>query len=156
MAKFTRVAEIDPATHPLFNRLWNEAKFNRLDEAGLEAFLASPGLKFVIFCADPNLQKETMDIVVIGPEIWKTVSKIAQSAWCTDPAEGRALAARWGVRKLPALAFFRDGVFLGAAEGLDGWDGYLAKLAEIAGRTAAPKRTIAILAPAAEESGCGH
>ena len=41
------------------------------------------------------------------------------------------------------------------AEGLDSWDGYLAKLAGIAARTEAPKRSVAILPRnAAEESAC--
>lgn len=155
MSKFTRIAEIDPQTNPLFQRMRGEEGFRTLSEASLEGFLAEPGLKFVIFADYPNTRKETMDIVVIGPEIRRSMGSIVQSAWCTDVAEGRALAARWGVRKLPALALFRGNVYLGAAEGLDSWDGYLAKLAGIAARTEAPKRSVAILPRnAAEESAC--
>lgn len=156
MSKFTRIAEIDPETNPLFCRLRNEEGFETLNEAGLEGFLAQDGLKFVIFADDPNTRKETMDIVVIGPEIRRAFGDAVKSAWCTDVAEGRAVAARWGVRKLPALALFRGRVFLGAAEGLDSWDGYLAKLGEISRRTEAPKRFVAILPKEADEgSACG-
>ena len=95
-----------------------------------------------------------MDIIVIGPEIRRSMGDAVESAWCTDVTEGRALAARWGVRKLPALALFRGNVFLGAAEGLDSWDGYLAKLAQIASRTEAPKRSVAILPQRSDDESC--
>ena len=154
MSKFTRIAEINPQTNPLFQRLREREGFETLNEAGLNDFLASPGLKFLIFADDPNTRKETMDIIVIGPEIRRSMGDAVESAWCTDVTEGRALAARWGVRKLPALALFRGNVFLGAAEGLDSWDGYLAKLAQIASRTEAPKRSVAILPQRSDDESC--
>ena len=55
------------------------------------------------------------------------------------------MAARWGMRKLPAVALFRGSVYLGACQGLKDWDEYLRELAEIAARTEAPKRMISIL-----------
>ncbi|MDO5530758.1 hydrogenase expression protein HyaE [Sutterella sp.] len=156
MSKFTRVAVIDPENNPLFARLWGESGFKKLNESTIDEFLAVSGLKFAIFADDPNKQKETMDIVVIGPEIFKQISKAFTGAWMTEPAEGRALAARFGMRKLPALALFRDGVYLGACEGLDSWDGYITKLAEIAVRKKAPPRTITILPKApVSDSACG-
>ena len=69
----------------------------------------------------------------------------------TDTAVGRALAARWGMRKLPAVALFRGEAFLGAVEGLSDWGAYEAGLAEIASRTAPQKRTIAVLTKQAED-----
>ena len=50
MSKFTRIAEIDPQTNPLFQRMRGEEGFRTLSEVSLEGFLAEPGLKFVIFC----------------------------------------------------------------------------------------------------------
>ncbi len=152
MSRFTRVAKIDPATHPLFDRIRNEMGFLDLDEDGIDDFLEIPGLKFVIFADDPNVQKETLDIVVIGPEIRKCFASALAGAWLVDVMKGRALAARWGVRKLPARALFRDENFLGAAEGLDTWEGYLTKLAAIARRAEPPRRTISILSPRTEEA----
>lgn len=145
MSRFTRVTAIDPATHPLFERIRNEMGFVDLDEEGIDDFLELSGLKFVVFADDPNVRKETLDILVIGPEIRKCFGSALSGAWLADVMKGRAMAARWGVRKLPALALFRDECFLGAAEGLDTWEGYLTKLGAIARRTEPPQRTISIL-----------
>ncbi len=146
MSKFTRVNPVDPASHPLFMRLFGEMGFKPLSEEGIDEFLAEEGLKFVIFADDPNVQKETLDIVVIGPELRKAFGNAVADSRMADVMKGRAMAARWGVRKLPAVALFRNAVFLGASQGLNSWEGYLSELAEIAQRSEGPKRTISILA----------
>ena len=136
MAKYTRVSQIDPENHPLFNRLWTTEGFQRLTSESVEKFLDTPGLKIAL------------DILVIGAELKKAVEAALapeNGAWMSDVKEGRALAARWGMRKLPAVALFRGSVYLGACQGLKDWDEYLRELAEIAARTEAPKRTISIL-----------
>lgn len=156
MAKLTRIAQIDPETHPLFLRLFGEEGFRKLSSASAAELAEVSGLQLVLFAADPNEQKETLDILVIGAELKRALSQALSGAWASDVREGRALAARWGVRKLPAAALFRSGTFLGACEGLRGWDEYLSELAQIAARTEAPKRTISILPSAnPQESTCG-
>ena len=148
MAKYTRVSQIDPENHPLFNRLWTTEGFERLTSESVEKFLDTPGLKIALFGDDPNNQKETLDILVIGAELKKAIEAALapeNGAWMSDVKEGSALAARWGMRKLPAVALFRGSVYLGACQGLKDWDEYLRELAEIAARTEAPKRTISIL-----------
>lgn len=155
MSRFTQVAAIDPKTHPGFARMREKEGFREFGEPDVEAMLSAQGLKFVVFADDPNKQKETLDIVVIAPEIKRSLPGV-ESAWVTDTAVGRALAARWGIRRLPALALFRGADFLGAMEGLAEWSAYEAGLAEIARRTAPQKRTIAVLSAApAEDAGCG-
>lgn len=146
MGKWTRVAVIDPEKNPLFQRMFGEDGFSHLCEDDLDAFLAEPGLKMVLFAEDPNLQKETMDIVVIGPELKKAFGANLAGGWFAELKQGRALGARWGIKRLPAIALFRGKEFLGAAEGLMGWEEYCAKLQEISTRTQAPRRTISIIA----------
>jgi hypothetical protein len=65
------IAHIDTQTHPCFVRLHQQAGFKILNEANLDAFLHYEGLKLAIFADDPNNRKETMDIVVIAPELKK-------------------------------------------------------------------------------------
>ena len=128
MAKYTRVSQIDPENHPLFNRLWTTEGFERLTSESVEKFLDTPGLKIALFGDDPNNQKETLDILVIGAELKKAIEAALapeNGAWMSDVKEGRALAARWGMRKLPAVALFRGSVYLGACQGLKDWDEYL-------------------------------
>ena len=73
MAKYTRVSQIDPENHPLFNRLWTTEGFERLTSESVEKFLDTPGLKIALFGDDPNNQKETLDILVIGAELKKAI-----------------------------------------------------------------------------------
>ena len=42
MAKYTRVSQIDPENHPLFNRLWTTEGFQRLTSESVEKFLDTP------------------------------------------------------------------------------------------------------------------
>ena len=132
-------AVVDTAVHPLFARLREEAG------ATLETMLEAPGLKMVLFAEDPNLRRETLDIAVIGPELRKALGAAVASGWYTAVSEGRALGARYGIRKFPAVALFRGAEYLGAAEGLMGWDEYIQALVEIGAREKGPSRTIAIL-----------
>lgn len=153
MSRFTRVAPINPDENPLFQRLWKERGYERVKEDMLEDFLSTPGLKALILAEDPNVMKETMDIVVIGPELVDLFGTAMVRKGMVEPVQGRAVAARWGIRKLPAVALFRDGMFLGASAGLKSWEEYVNELAEIVQRTAAeaPKRTISILTPHSAE-----
>ena len=126
MSRFTKVVVIDPATHPGFVRMREKEGFTEFGEAEVDAMVKAPGLKFVVFADDPNKQKETLDIVVIAPEVKKTLPQVA-------------------------VALFRGEAFLGAVEGLSDWGAYEAGLAEIASRTAPQKRTIAVLTKQAED-----
>lgn len=146
MSKMTQVGKFDPEQHPLFLRLYREAGFKRLTEEAIDEMLSEKGLKLVVFAEDPNRVRETLDIVVIAPEVAKTFSANLSSCWMGDVKKARAMAARFGVRKLPAIALFRNEVYLGAAEGLLPWDAYIETLVEVAKREQAPKRTIAIMA----------
>ena len=138
-------AVVDTAVHPLFARLREEAGFAEFSGATLETMLEAPGLKMVLFAEDPNLRRETLDIAVIGPELRKALGAAVASGWYTAFSEGRALGARYGIRKFPAVALFRGAEYLGAAEGLMGWDEYIQALVEIGAREKGPSRTIAIL-----------
>lgn len=154
MSKFTQVAPIDVDTHPGFVRLFGKEGFQKMGEENVDALLAARGLQIVAFADDPMKQKETLDIVVIAPELRRALGDAVAGAWFTDVRTGRALAARWGIRKLPAVALFRSGTYLGAAEGLLGWDEYLRTLAEIGTRTEAPPRRISLI-PNNEPPTCG-
>ena len=93
MAKYTRVSQIDPENHPLFNRLWTTEGFQRLTSESVEKFLDTPGLKIALFGDDPNNQKETLDILVIGAELKKSIEAALapeNGAWMSDVKEGRA------------------------------------------------------------------
>ena len=74
----------------------------------------------VVFIEDPNRMKETMDALVIAPELAKSCGLIEHKA-VVGPPNARRLAVTYGFKRWPALVFFRDGKYLGAVDGLRLW-----------------------------------
>lgn len=137
---------IDVDRHPAFIRLWGPEGFERLDEESLKRFTERPGLQLAVFADSPTTFKESIDMAVIAPEIARAFAPHLAGKGFTDPAVGRAIAARFGLTRLPAVGFFRGGDFLGALQGLQDWDAYLKGLAEIGARPSGVARTIAVKA----------
>ncbi|MBO7173001.1 MAG: hydrogenase expression protein HyaE [Burkholderiaceae bacterium] len=138
------IAHIDTETHPCFVRLRDQAGFEILNEDNLEAFLDLEGLKMAVFADDPNARKETMDIVVIAPELKKAFGNTLSQGVLADFMVARAIAARWGLRSMPAVALFRNREFLGAVQGLQTWDDYCQKLVSIMQKPQSTPRVIAL------------
>ncbi len=156
MGKFD-IVKINFEEHPLYRRMMDEEGFELLDDTGFDAMLAEEGLKMVVIADDPNRMKESLDIVVIAPELKKMILSVLAKQYLVHPMKARALAGRFGVRKMPSVAFFRGDMFLGAAEGLLNWQDYAVQIMDIIKRTESPKRTISIMAKGADESsGCSH
>ena len=140
------------AEPPLVTRLVDLHGALRLDEAGLKDFLEQPGESALFFTDDPVRFREVPDVAVILPEL-------RRSALCPfrigvlPPPIANAQAARYAVRRWPALVFLRGGEWLGNVEGLRDWSEYLAAVNELlAGPTRPlPARVIPVAAPA---SGC--
>ncbi len=138
------LAHIDIESHPNFVRLHQEAGFDWLQENDVENFLIHDGLKMAVFADDPNARKETMDIVVIAPELKKAFAGTLTKTVFAHPQTARAIASRWGLRSMPAVALFRDQDFLGAVQGLQTWNDYCQKLAEIVQQKQSAPRIIAL------------
>lgn len=139
------INRIEISEHPVFKRLFAEAGFTLLDSVRMQDFLAASGLKMLVFADDPNERKTTLDMAVIAPELKKAFNgTLSQTAWA-DFKEARSLAARWGLRSLPAVAIFLNADFLGAVQGLKPWDEYCQLLSEIVCRNKPATRTIAIM-----------
>ncbi len=153
MGKFD-IVKIDFEKHPIYRRVLDVEGFKLLDESGYEAMYAEEGVKMVVLADDPNRTKESLDIIVIAPELRKCVAELVTAAYLIHPSKARSFSAHWGVRKLPAVAFFRGPTYLGAAEGLLNWDEYVAKIFEVLSRTEAPRRTIGIVSAAEPGDGC--
>ena len=110
----------DLYSHPLFLRMVNEHGFESCDKDTFPQFLQKPGLSMVVFIEDPNRMKETMDALVIAPELAKSCGLIEHKA-VVGPPNARKLAVTYGFKRWPALVFFRDGKYLGAVDGLRLW-----------------------------------
>lgn len=139
------LVRINVDEHPLFKRIWDDKTITRITDANAETVTKAQGLSALCIVDDPVMYKETLDMAVIGPELFNLFGGTLTAQGFTDPAFGRRIANTLGIRRLPALAVFRFGEMMGAIEGLQDWDVYEAKLVEIlTGETARPKRKIVI------------
>ena len=57
------------ADHPLYARLSQEFGYPLLAADTVDAFLAAPGRKLLVFLDDPNRVRESLDLAVIAPEL---------------------------------------------------------------------------------------
>lgn len=120
----TLVARPAPVEPPLVTRLVDSHGAARLDESSFDAFLAVPGEAALFFTEDPVRFREVTDLAVILPEIRGAASRPFRIGVLPPPL-ANARAATYGVRRWPALAFFRDGLWLGNIEGLRDWPEYV-------------------------------
>ena len=81
-----------------------------------------------------QLLKETMDAIVIAPELAKSCQLIKNKAVICPP-HARKLSAIYGFKRWPAMVFVRDGAYLGAVDGLRLWSQLVAEVDEIIQRS---------------------
>ncbi len=113
--------------HPLLQRLLQQTGAALLDADAVDAWLALPGTAMLVFCDEPERQKETLDMAVIVPELYAARPR-AFRVGLLPAALARSIAPRFGFNRWPAFVMFRDGLWLGAVEGIRDWDDYVAEL----------------------------
>jgi hydrogenase-1 operon protein HyaE len=133
---------LDSAIHPLIVRLQERCGWALLHEHDAIEFASQPGATLLFFTEDPLRYRETLDVAVILPEL-VAASAASLRVGVLLPAASRAQAARWGVKRWPALVALRDGAYLGAIEGLLDWAAFRQAFAEL------------LAAPAARAPGIG-
>lgn len=144
---------IDPHTHPVFRRLFDQLGYPEVDEASFAAFIAEPGFTLLMFTEDPARFRETLDLAVIAPEVAKAFDNVFRVGVIL-PAAARALHAKYGFMRWPALVLLRDGQYLGVIDGLRNWDEYLNEIARLL--TSEPTRPPAIGIPVAGGASASH
>lgn len=130
MNKVEMARKIDLAAHPLFLRLKELHGFTELAPEDLEAFLAKPGFGAILFIEDPNRMKETLDELVIAPELLKAYPMVVNRGVLVAE-RARLVANRYGFRKWPAMVLTRDGKYLGVLAGLMEWGDAERAMAEV-------------------------
>ena len=144
-AATAELVRIDPDTHPLFQKLWNESGMTRIREDNFKTLRDAPGLALLCLVDDPVMYKETFDMVVIGPQLAGMFDDTLSASGFSDPASGRAIASSLGIHRLPAVVLFRFGEMLGAIEGLRTWGEYQREFVQMLMQPVLPrKKTITI------------
>jgi hydrogenase-1 operon protein HyaE len=143
--------------HPLLAQLVDKHGFTDLRASNFDAFADAPGRALIAFTEDPVRFKETLDLAVIVPEIARAFGG-AFRVGVLFPESARAIAARYGFRRWPALVMLADGRYVGAIDGLRNWDEYMTEIAElvVAPPTRPPSIGVAVAASDAGAVGCGH
>jgi hydrogenase-1 operon protein HyaE len=138
---------------PQVTRLIDREGGVRIGEEGLEAFAGLPGETALFFTEDPARFREVPDVAVILPELRRAAVREFRIGVLPPPLAS-ANAARYGVRRWPALVFVRGGEWLGNVEGLRDWPDYLAAVNELlAGPTHPLPARVIPLASAAPSCG---
>jgi hydrogenase-1 operon protein HyaE len=108
----------------LLDRLMAKHGLSDLDQAGFQAFMDDPGAGVVLLTDEPDTAAENWDTAVIFPELLAAMGNPLRAA-IMRPEHARSLMTRFGLGRLPALLFLRDGGYVGAIEGLRDWSEYV-------------------------------
>jgi hydrogenase-1 operon protein HyaE len=117
----------------------------------LPQFLQTSGLQAILLVDDPERSAENWDMAVIFPQLLKALPEAAMPA-LLRPVEARQVVPRYGVQRLPAVLFLRDGGYLGVIEGLRDWAGFVAEAGEILARAPGRAPSVGIAISSANSS----
>lgn len=109
--------------HPLLARLVKLTNATVLAVDTFDHWAQQPGPAMVVFAEDPERFKETLDLAVIVPELHATAGRHFRVG-LLPPTASRAIAPRFGFARWPAFVMLRDGLYLGAVDGVRDWDVY--------------------------------
>lgn len=95
----------------------------------LKDFLASAENTVLFFCADPKKYPESNDVAMVLPEFIKEFDNLAGAI--VSQSDELAMQKQFDFTAWPALAFFKEGQYLGAITGIQNWDDYQEKIAAL-------------------------
>jgi len=148
-------AGADAMAYPLVAQLFSKHGFAEVTPASFAAWAQRPGRTLLLFLEDPGRHKETLDLVVIVPELVRAFpGRFAVGVLLPEVA--RAISVRYGFRRWPAFVVLADGKYVGAVDGLRNWNEYLTEMARLL--DAAPMRPptvgIAVTGAGADGGSC--
>lgn len=124
-----------------------------LDAEGVDAFCAQPGDSVLLLVDDPDRVAESWDLAVIFPDLVKACGAVLR-AGVLRPAQMPAVQKRYGINRLPALLFLRDGGYVGTIEGLRDWAEFVPAFGDMLQRTVSRAPGIGIPVATATSSSC--
>ncbi len=140
------------ADHPLYARLSQEFGYPLLAADTVDAFLAAPGRKLLVFLDDPQRVRESLDLAVIAPEL-AAEFRGRLGVGVLLAASAVTVARRFGFRRWPALVVTDGAGYVGAIDGLRDWTDYVDELARLMEAPVTRAPTVGIPVQA---DGAGH
>jgi hydrogenase-1 operon protein HyaE len=113
----------------LLDKLVATHNIAELDHAGFQDFINEAGSGVALLTEEPDTAPESWDMAVIFPELLAAIGAQLRTT-IVRPESARILQTRFGLSRLPALLFVRDGGYVGAIEGLRDWSEFVREFAE--------------------------
>lgn len=112
------------SSYPLVEQMFSRHGCVEVRADTVDAFLARAGHALLVFTEDPVRFKETLDLVVIVPQLQRAFpGRFAVGVLLPEAA--RKVQPRYGFNRWPALVMVKDGQYVGAIDGLRNWDEYV-------------------------------
>lgn len=124
-----------------------------LDVDGFETFMDAAGDGVVLLTEEPDKVAESWDLAVIFPDLLAAAG-VKQRAGVLRPEQARSLQSRFGINRMPALLFVRDGAYVGTIEGLRDWNELVAECMAMSQKPASRAPSIGIAVTTSTSSGC--
>lgn len=137
----------------LLDRLVGRHSVADLDEAEFQIFAAAPGVCVMLLTEEPDKAAESWDLAVIFPDLLAASGSRPRAA-VLRPGPAVAVQRRFGIGRLPALLFLRDGGYVGVIEGLRDWGDFVAEWAEMLQKPVSRVPTIGIPVAADTSGSC--
>jgi len=158
LAEFTVGLPHTPSNMPLEARvatLVDSGAFVLVDVADAARFAAEPGDSVILLTADTRNNPESWDALIVLPEVLRGYAGRLRAAIAL-PAASAQLALRFGARTYPSLLFQRAGDFVGIIDGLQDWDVYVRRTAEMLAAPVGRAPSIGVAVVSGGDSGTCH
>lgn len=106
-APTAELVRINVDEHPLFKRIWDDKTITRITDANAETVTKAQGLSALCIVDDPVMYKETLDMAVIGPELFNLSAALSRRRALPIRPSGAASPTRSasaGCRRLRSFA----------------------------------------------------
>lgn len=137
----------------LLDKLVEKHGINEIDAIGFESFMNQPGNSVALLTEEPDTAPESWDMAVIFPELLSAMGNNARAA-VLRPENARLQQTRFGLGRLPALLFMRDGGYVGAIEGLRDWSEFVRECAGMLNKPVGRAPSIGIAVSTISSSTC--
>jgi hydrogenase-1 operon protein HyaE len=145
-------AAASPSIHPLIGRMGATLDAPFVEAEQFDEWTREAGHALAVFTEDPMLNRETLDLAVIVPELARLFAGRFRVGVLL-PAAARAVATRFGFRRWPALVLLKDSTYVGAIDGLRDWHDYLQELGRLLEAQPTRPPSIGIAVRAADQDG---
>jgi len=137
----------------LLDKLVEKHRISDLDPAGFQAFMDEPGNAVALLTDEPDTTPESWDLAVIFPELLVSTGVKLRAA-VLRPESARVLQTRFGLGRLPALLFVRDGGYVGAIEGIRDWSEFITECSTMLQKPVSRTPSIGIAVSVVSSSSC--